>query len=251
MSQRLPMRFTARYFYGSTPGIEQLRFELPTDALSATPAWDPDAANPPLSVREALRIGRVALLEFIENESEWEFDRARLLFDDSVDRWFYVLQFLRLRDECGIPVAETEKIHEFEIVVLMDGRTLHDPVRNPNKSDIPPLHRVITEHEGWIDLVREILRRGDDINAVDKDGRSALQLAVERHDADFVDFLIAEGADVHRLDGQVLSLLAAAALQHPAESDSNESRILTALTNAVACHDLSVRRERSGGMNKS
>jgi hypothetical protein len=94
-----------RYFYGCTPTRAEVVFELPRGLLSATPRGELGNPNPPLAVREAIRIGHGRFLGFVEYEAEWVMLSAELAHADECDRWFYRLNYQQLRNREGQPIS--------------------------------------------------------------------------------------------------------------------------------------------------
>lgn len=141
----------ALLFRSSTPARREMVFELPLKLLATTPAWKDEAANPPLAVRDAIRIGRQQFLELIDCETEWELE-VHLLYTKQVDRWFYLLDYKLLRDPEGNDLTIVGKPWFLKIVVLMNGQTLKES---------PPdrVHRLRdradwVRDEGWIEMGR-------------------------------------------------------------------------------------------------
>jgi hypothetical protein len=115
---------TTRQFHGITPTRKDVWFELTSDTLAATPAWGLDAPNPPLAIRDAIRIGHRTFLEFVEHEIEWELTSVELVHEEEVDRWLYRLNYQLLRDPKGNPICIMGRPYYLPIIVLMNGNAL-------------------------------------------------------------------------------------------------------------------------------
>jgi len=112
-----------RYFYGCTPQRTRVVFEVSLDLLAKTPEWSATAPNPPLAVRDAIRVGRDALLRFIEHEREWVLESVQLRYAEENDRWFYLMDYQLLRDKDGNDITIMGRPFNLSIPVLMDGKS--------------------------------------------------------------------------------------------------------------------------------
>ena len=114
---------TARYFYGHTPTRKPV-FELTNERLLSTPRWEANDPNPPLPARDAIRVGRRRLLEFVEHEIEWVLSSVELIEADNVGPWYYRLNYQLLRDRDGQELCIMGKPFYMPVVVLMSGEAL-------------------------------------------------------------------------------------------------------------------------------
>ncbi|MVW70905.1 ankyrin repeat domain-containing protein [Bordetella sp. 15P40C-2] len=103
---------------------------------------------------------------------------------------------------------------------------------------------LIAAAEGSLDVVKELIRQGADVNAKNNSGRTALSYASERKYVDLVTVLLANGARTDERDNEGLT-----PLLHAIQAQSLE--IIDALIDAGADPDLKDRNGRSARSYRS
>lgn len=96
---------------------KQLQYHLTGEQIEKQMNWHKYYANPPLSVRDAIRMANEQLSEFkarkiVTSQGDWELDSANLKFVDD-DHSYYIVVF-----------DNTICDSQISVVVLMDGTTV-------------------------------------------------------------------------------------------------------------------------------
>ena len=81
--------------------------------LLKTPEWKTNESNPPLSPREALRIARLRLPDFVTSPKEWRLLAVELSQEYCSKRWYYKANFVKHIIASFPP--------QFGVYILMDG----------------------------------------------------------------------------------------------------------------------------------
>lgn len=96
---------------------------LPLSRLAATPKWDADDENPPLSARKAIALAEATLKEVQPYGPEAKFDAPMLKLRDCRGDWFWVVYYS--------PNDWRRFQSSFPIVVLMDGTVVRPERTTP------------------------------------------------------------------------------------------------------------------------
>lgn len=101
---------------------ENFQYKLTDADFANTPSWNETESEPPLSVKEAIRIARETAPRFVKGAETWKVRRVELLNLGS-DKWFYrVLLF------CSGAQCKAQPERTFMSIVKMDG-TIVEPKR--------------------------------------------------------------------------------------------------------------------------
>jgi hypothetical protein len=87
------------------------------EEIARTPAWPPEAENPPLAARRAMEAARQQMQAFATASRVWRLDSVQLLDMGDQTHWMYLVEYERQFPE---DVAVTGD-HSLRILVLMDG----------------------------------------------------------------------------------------------------------------------------------
>jgi hypothetical protein len=107
------------------------QFEVTRTALARSPDWDDHSETPPLSPREAIRIGQRQLRELVTTVDGWRLDSVSLRPLNPPTKWVYLVEF-----EEPPPRPEGGIHSSLRLVVLMDGSTVM-PVRSAQPGPDP------------------------------------------------------------------------------------------------------------------
>jgi hypothetical protein len=94
---------------------------VPREALKASPAWDVEQENPPLSARKAIKLanGKKGKLVRDSKDWKWNFSSASLQQGDE-DQWYWLVSYEAWPKKGGL-----EGVAPFlRLVVLMDGTVI-------------------------------------------------------------------------------------------------------------------------------
>jgi len=62
--------------------------------VSSSPSWNrPDAKQPPLSIKEALRISEKSLLKYVDDPKQWRVDTVALRSIGKKSKWYYLISW--------------------------------------------------------------------------------------------------------------------------------------------------------------
>lgn len=108
--------------YWSYINGERLEFAITRTMLQAAPAWELDAANPPLAARRAIEAATRQLPTLVPNAPHWRLDSLHLkpIGDDKLRAWVYLVVF----SETHPGVTWDGPVQMISLVVLMDGQTV-------------------------------------------------------------------------------------------------------------------------------
>jgi hypothetical protein len=109
--------------WGRAEGKE-FKFTVTDADVRSTPAWQPDAANPPLPPLRAQEIARKQLEQFVSDHAKWRLHEISLR-NVGDNHWVYVVRFDRQPPEVPTDSAS------FFIPVLMNGAILQPEVLKP------------------------------------------------------------------------------------------------------------------------
>jgi hypothetical protein len=84
--------------------------------MKKIPPWPETDENPPLSVRQAIRIGTDHVARIFEDGKDWKFYRITLRRSGLKTHWVYVVDFLP-----ASKVPAKKEVKPFQIIVLMNG----------------------------------------------------------------------------------------------------------------------------------
>lgn len=105
--------------YSSYSTVDEKAFEskVSSDVVAKTPTWSPEAENPPLSARRAIRVARKQMEALVHNPSVWRLDTIQLLDMGDHLHWMYIVEFERQYP----PDFAVYGDHSLRILVLMNG----------------------------------------------------------------------------------------------------------------------------------
>jgi hypothetical protein len=102
--------------------LQYIYITISDAALSRSPAWKPEAANPPVSAREAIRLAsgkKPRILPDTKN-FKWQLESVRLLSAGD-SKWYWVVEYQE-HPRPGVMLDGVPGMCRF--VVLMDGTVL-------------------------------------------------------------------------------------------------------------------------------
>jgi len=107
----------------SYANAQKYTFTVSKSQLEKCPDWN-DGGDVPFPVGKARTLGFKELHKLLPDADDYDFDTISLERQKSTGKWYYRIQFLKLR---GIPPGP---VPAFMVVVLFDG-TVVDPVVGP------------------------------------------------------------------------------------------------------------------------
>jgi len=87
---------------------------ITSEKLAKTPVWPAASEHPPVSPRQALKLGQATFKKIIAKPEEWKLERIALEHSGNERHWYYIVEYRQLGSWGGRPPY-------VEIVVLMDG----------------------------------------------------------------------------------------------------------------------------------
>jgi hypothetical protein len=94
---------------------ETFQYKLTDADFANTPSWNEAESEPPLSVKEAVRIARETAPRFVKGAEAWKVRRVEL--NMLGDKWFYRVQLFCTGTSCR-ELSE----RSFSVIVKMDGK---------------------------------------------------------------------------------------------------------------------------------
>jgi hypothetical protein len=94
--------------------------QVSPEEIARTPAWLPEAENPPLSARRAIQTSRQQMEAIVADRSVWRLDSVQLLDMGDHLHWMYLVEFERQYPEDVAVYGD----HSLRILVLMDGTVI-------------------------------------------------------------------------------------------------------------------------------
>jgi hypothetical protein len=110
----------------------QFEYSITNEDLKDSPAWDPMAGDPPLSVSRALQLARDKMSYFLTDRTGWEATSIRLT-STSRGKWYYFVSFGCLKPSCADPPTSG-----FNILVRLDGTVVLPRLVSNERSDRKP-----------------------------------------------------------------------------------------------------------------
>lgn len=101
---------------------ENFQYKLTDADFANTPSWNEAESEPPISVKEAVRIARETAPRFVKGSETWKVRRVELL-NMFGDKWFYRVQLFCFGAQC-----RELSDRSFMSIVKMDG-TIVEPKR--------------------------------------------------------------------------------------------------------------------------
>ena len=105
---------------------KQFTLEIQRSELEATPSWEAESENAPLSARRAIKAASVWLTRIMPDSGKWEMTEVAIQPTLVNNKWLYLVRY-----RAPIPPEGLKgRMEVLEVVVLMNERVVEPKIKN-------------------------------------------------------------------------------------------------------------------------